>query len=298
MLLQTQSVSRTAKRLGLSQPTVSRALGQLRQMLADPLLVRSGGKMTLTQRGVELAKPLEEWMAITSTVLQPVAFAPAILDRRFVIAASDYGVLSVINPMLPVVNAVAPACQIEVVAYSDDMFKKLAAGEIDIIVHGFEPDMSLAYAQPLFRETQSLIVRRGHPLLSGCADAVSLESYLAWPHIAISIGGDGYDHVRTCLAERNTERRVVVRIPYFYAAPDLVGASDAILTMPTRAAIRFARLHDFACLPAPEEITGFDYWALVHDRSVRDPATQWLMDMLTPATEDGMESIDALKATA
>ncbi|MEO7466104.1 MAG: LysR family transcriptional regulator, partial [Sphingobium limneticum] len=38
MLLQTRSVSRSAQRLGLSQPTVSRALGQLRQLLADPLL--------------------------------------------------------------------------------------------------------------------------------------------------------------------------------------------------------------------------------------------------------------------
>jgi hypothetical protein len=53
-LLQTRSISRAALRLCLSQPTVSRALGQLRQLLADPLLVRSGSGMMLTRRGVEL----------------------------------------------------------------------------------------------------------------------------------------------------------------------------------------------------------------------------------------------------
>lgn len=280
MLLQTRSVSRAAQRLGLSQPTISRALNQLRELLADPLLVRSAGKMTLTRRGVELARPLEEWMALTSTILQPQAFTPATLDRCFVIASSDYGVLSVISPMLPIIQAQAPGCRIEISAYSDDMFHKLAAGEIDIVIQGFEPDASIAYARPLFRETQSLILRQGHPLTFDGAGGVLLDDYLAWPHVAISIGASGYDHVRVCLGARNADREVLVRVPYFYAAADLIDGTDAVLTMPTRAATMFAQRHGFACLSAPDEIVGFDYWALVHERSIRDPATQWLVDRL------------------
>jgi DNA-binding transcriptional LysR family regulator len=280
VLLQTRSISRAAKRMGVSQPTVSRALGQLRTALADPILVRSGGRMALTQRGAELAQPMEAWLATTSTLLQPSAFSPVALDRRFTIAASDYGVLSVISPVLCAIRAVAPDCRIEVAPYSEDMFQKLATGEIDVIVHGFEPDQSVTHARPLFRETQSVILRRDHPLLLSGANAVTLQSYLAWPHIGVSIGAEGYDHVDACLAKRSVERQVLVRVPYFYAAPDLIGSSDAILTMPTRAATRFAHLHGLACLAAPEEIAGFDYWALVHERSVRDAATQWLTDML------------------
>ncbi|MFX4635613.1 LysR family transcriptional regulator, partial [Acinetobacter baumannii] len=45
LLLQTKSVTRTALRLGLSQPSVSRSLAHLREILGDPLLVRSGGGM-------------------------------------------------------------------------------------------------------------------------------------------------------------------------------------------------------------------------------------------------------------
>lgn len=283
VLLQTRSITRAAKRLGMSQPTVSRALGQLRQTLADPLLVRSGGKMTLTQRAVELARPLESWMATTSTLLQPTAFAPAALDSRFVIASSDYGVLSVIHPLLPAIRDEAPDCRIEVSAYSEDMFQKLASGEIDVIITGFEPDLSVGYARRLFAETHSVILRHGHPLVSVGSGSVPLDQYLAWPHIAVSVGTEGYDHVAFCLAELNVERQVLVRVPYFYAAPDLIGTSDAILTMPTRAAAHFARLHGLSCLPAPGQISGFDYWALMHERSVRDPATQWLIDMLSSA---------------
>lgn len=281
MLLQTRSVSRSAQRLGLSQPTVSRALGQLRQMLADPLLVRSGGGMTLTQRGEALAQPLEAWLAMSAALLEPATFDPALLHRNFRVAATDYGVLSVVSPALPVIGAAAPGCGIDVSAFSGDMFKKLVSGELDLIIYGFQPDLSLTHARHLFCETQSLIVRPGHPILAD--GSVSLDAYLAWPHVAVTVGDPDIDHVQSCLGDRAGERHLVARLPYFYAAPDLIGATDAILTMPTRAAGRFARSHGFACLPSPTEIKGFDYWVLWHERSARDPATLWLIDQLADA---------------
>jgi len=112
--------------------------------------------MALTQRGMELAKPLEEWMAITAAVLQPADFDPATLERRFSIAATDYGMRSVLFPILPSIGKTAPGCQVEISGYTDDMFKRLATGKLDLIIHGFKPDVSVAHARHLFTETQSL----------------------------------------------------------------------------------------------------------------------------------------------
>ena len=47
-LLQESSVTRAAKRLGLSTPAVSHALARLRERFGDELLVRSGRAMVLT----------------------------------------------------------------------------------------------------------------------------------------------------------------------------------------------------------------------------------------------------------
>jgi DNA-binding transcriptional LysR family regulator len=44
-LMREQNVSRAAERLSLSQPAVSNALGRLRELLDDPLLVRVGRSM-------------------------------------------------------------------------------------------------------------------------------------------------------------------------------------------------------------------------------------------------------------
>src|SRR5688572_19876343 len=57
-LLAERSVTRAAARLGVTQPAVSHALGRLREMLGDPLLLRSGREMELTPRAEALAEPL------------------------------------------------------------------------------------------------------------------------------------------------------------------------------------------------------------------------------------------------
>ena len=53
-LLQETSVTRAARRIGLSTPAMSHALGRLRQRLSDPLLVRAGRQMVLSPRAESL----------------------------------------------------------------------------------------------------------------------------------------------------------------------------------------------------------------------------------------------------
>jgi DNA-binding transcriptional LysR family regulator len=62
-LLTERSVSRAAEKIGLSQPATSHALGRLRQIFNDPLLVRVGTRMDLTPRAEALRAPLAEEVA-------------------------------------------------------------------------------------------------------------------------------------------------------------------------------------------------------------------------------------------
>jgi len=59
-LLREASVSRAAMRIGLSQPATSHALQRLRDLIGDPLLVRSGARMELTPRAQALRSPLAQ----------------------------------------------------------------------------------------------------------------------------------------------------------------------------------------------------------------------------------------------
>lgn len=279
MLLQTRSVTGTARRLGLSQPTVSRSLAELRQILDDPLLVRTNVGMQRTQRAEDLVAPVERWLASTSALLHPPQFDPAALDRRFRIASTDYGVLTVIAPALASITADAPAATVDIVPFSADMMQKLASGEIDLIISGLESDHAIVESRLLFADTYSCIMRAGHDL-AGPDAALTLDAFFAWPHVGIVVSDLAVDGVEVRLGARSAERRVTVRLPYFHAAPSLIAGSDVIMTLPTRAATRFAARYGLAVRPAPVDIAMLDYRLLWHARSVGDRATMWLVDML------------------
>ena len=59
-LLREANVSRAAMRVGLSQPAASHALRRLRDLIGDPLLVRTGARMELTPRAQALRAPLAQ----------------------------------------------------------------------------------------------------------------------------------------------------------------------------------------------------------------------------------------------
>ena len=70
-LLETTSVSETARRLDSSQPTVSRMLERLRRELDDPLLVKSSNAMVRTARASALRPVLDQLIEVLQEVYRP-----------------------------------------------------------------------------------------------------------------------------------------------------------------------------------------------------------------------------------
>jgi DNA-binding transcriptional LysR family regulator len=280
LLLRTKSVTRTAQQLGVSQPSVSRSLSQLRTLLDDPLLVRTAGGMELTRRAEELAAPLQNWLANTSQLLEPPHFDAATLERRFRVATTDFGVAAVVAPSLQAIASAAPGVALDIQPFSADMMARLSSGELDLIISGLDPDRSVTYDRYLFTEDFSCLVNRDHPLASGAnGKPLPLDDFLAWPHISFVVSDSEYDRVDAKLGEYAAQRRVIARLPYFQAAPHLILGSQAIMTLPSRAARSFSQSHDLACLPAPDCFGTIGYRLLWNERSRRDPAVQWLCDI-------------------
>ena len=70
-LLKEANVSRAAMRIGLSQPAASHALQRLRDLIGDPLLVRTGARMELTPRAQALRAPLAQTLDQARAVAPP-----------------------------------------------------------------------------------------------------------------------------------------------------------------------------------------------------------------------------------
>lgn len=280
LLLQTRSVSATARRIGTSQPTASRALARLRELFGDPLLIRTNSGMELTRRAEELVEPLRDWLAHTDALLVDRSFDPATVKRRFRIASTDFGVSAAIAPALARFHGEAPCAAIDILPFTEGMHGKLASGEIDLMVSGLDPDNSITYSQRLFQMTGACLMRADHPLALETTERISLDQFLEWPHISILVGEDGFDRVAALLGARAAERRVIATIPYFQAAHTLLDASDALMLLPMPTARRLLRDERIAVRQAPDILPSMDYWVFWHERSRRDPATMWLVDLL------------------
>ncbi|MFE5242649.1 MULTISPECIES: LysR family transcriptional regulator [unclassified Streptomyces] len=98
-LLEERSVTRAAERVGLSQPAMSHALGRMRRLLDDDIVVRQGTGVRLTPRALELVAPLRAALQQTARVVNFPGFDPA-HDRRVITVAMMTSTAYVIGPPL------------------------------------------------------------------------------------------------------------------------------------------------------------------------------------------------------
>ncbi len=134
-LLSERSVTRAARRVGLSQPGMSNALARLRKLFGDPLLVRQGAELIPTSRAEALAGPVREALELIRGAIEtPARFDPAGDRRAFRLSCSDYSVLMLIGPLIRSLAADAPGLSVEVLPRLADAGRALHAGDVDFVI--------------------------------------------------------------------------------------------------------------------------------------------------------------------
>lgn len=285
-ILAEKSVSRAARRVGVSQPAMSQSLRQLREIFDDALLVRDRGVMVLTPAAERLALPLRQAMVALQRVLDgPPQFDPATVQRRFTVAAGDYAAVTLLPPLLERASVEAPGVDIDVRPVDlRRVWEPLATGEIDLVLGAaLEPGGDFVQ-QVLYTDGFACLARRDHPQVRGQLD---LDQYTGLPHALISPRGEGPTVVDSALEALGKRRRIALRIPYFLAAPLVVARSDLLLTAPRFVAEAFAATHPLQLIEPPLALPTFDVVQVWHQRFHDDAAHQWLRRTIAACTPSG-----------
>jgi DNA-binding transcriptional LysR family regulator len=114
VLLDERNVTRAAHRLGMSQPAVSRALGRLRTLFADALLVDSPSGYLLSARAEEMRPLLRETLAGIGQMLQVRPFDPATATGSIRLLMPDLQAAVLMPHLLTAVAQEAPALNLDV----------------------------------------------------------------------------------------------------------------------------------------------------------------------------------------
>jgi DNA-binding transcriptional LysR family regulator len=279
-LLTEASVTRAARRVALSQSATSHALARLRELLGDPLLVRSGRRLTLTPRATALLPALDRGLSELDCALSgEPPFSPATAHRSFTVGMADYAQAVMLGPLLARLHRQAPGVTLSVVGFPDT-FERMDAGTMDLAVNTKTALPAGFTSQKIFSDGFVCIVRRDHPRVKGRGPAISMAQYLALDHLVVAPSGLSGSIVDSALEQLGLQRRVAVRVSSFLAAPLVVAGSDLISTGPARVLRPMAERYPLRLLRPPLHLDPFDMHVCWHNRRTNDAAHAWLRGLM------------------
>lgn len=280
-LLEHQSVTRAAARIGLSTPATSHALARLRTLLADPLLVRAGRQMVLTPRAGVLKPRVRALVEELGELLTPRAVGDLRqLERNFVVHASDYALLVLGASVDARARETAPRVCLQFLPNVDRDAELLRLGDIDLAVGVYPSLPPEIHTQKLFDERLVCVVREVHP---HARRRPSAERFAALEHIQVAPRGRPGGVVDEALARAGLQRRVTRMVPFFLSALHLCADTDCVLTVPERVARATAPRFGLRVLELPIDVPGYAFSQIWHPRNHTDAAHRWLRESFVAA---------------
>lgn len=274
------SISKAALKLHLSQPAVSNALGRLRRHLDDNLFVRKAQGMTPTPRAHVLIEPVRRALAILDQGLRaesPFDFPHS--DRRFVIAAEDYGEAVLMPRFIDWLASSAPSIRI-VIRYgrSGSLAQELRDGAVDLALDFFALPLKGYQSQCLLTDSLRTLARQNNREIGLHLDLNTFTRLrhvvLAPPHQQVA------PMIDLALRKRNLRRTIAVTVPHFMSMPAIVSASDLVCTMPDRMASLYVSPFQLKAYQTPLRIPNFPVYMIWHDSLEGDEGHRWLRDNL------------------
>ncbi|MFO0674817.1 MAG: LysR family transcriptional regulator [Polyangiaceae bacterium] len=281
-LLQEGSVTGAARRVGLSTPAMSHALARVRDRLGDPILVRSGRGMLLTPRAEALKPQVHDVVRAARRALEPERpFVASELSRTFVVHATDY-VLTVLGAEVDrILRREAPGVRLRFVPNTLDDPAALRDEGSDLAVGIYGELPQEMRHRRLLTDRFVCVVRKGHP----SADTrLTLEQFVALPHIQVAPRGKPGGYLDDVLAERGLARTVARAVPYFVTALQLAAETDYVLTISERIAQRFAGPLSLDVREVPLKLRPYALSLVWHPRVDAEAGHRFLRDVFLRAS--------------
>lgn len=276
-LLSERSVTRAAERLSVGQSAMSSTLGRLRKLLDDPVLVRDGRALVPTPLALSLEMPVRRILSEVEQVLsQGEGFDPVTDERTFTILASDFVVMTFLQPLLRELSHAAPNVRFNVLppapGYQDD----LRRNRVDAVIVPKEalPDYRRFHHQTLFRDRYVCVVDKDNPHVGGSVTMEHLATlpYLAWGTAELP------SLVEIQLDALGVERRTDL-VTTMGITPFVVKGTELLAIIPSRLAAYPSIRRDIRILEPPVVLGGFAETLLWTDLNEDDPGHRWMREV-------------------
>jgi DNA-binding transcriptional LysR family regulator len=277
-LSRTRRTTEAARRLGVTQSTVSHALSRLRDLFADPLFVRRPHGLDPTPRALELAPRIDRLIDMAGSVMAREGFEPVLSERRFRLAAAEFVSALIGGPLTTAFRREAPRASFNIDflmgAATLDLLRR---GEVDLVLGQFLRLPPGVEATLLYHDRYCVVARKRHPKIKG---AIDVRAYVALPNVFV--GRSGETGITDATLPDPAIVSTVAVVPRWLTALTMVATSDAIATCPRRLAERMAGFLKLQIIDADFAGPRFAISA-VRRAGEADPGVDWLLGAVRSA---------------
>jgi DNA-binding transcriptional LysR family regulator len=272
VLLEERSVTRAARRLGITQSSMSHRLARLRDVFRDPLFVGSAHGFLPTPRARALAAPLAAALREIDALVAP--------SRPFDVKTTAY-TLSIalpdaLAPLVPrLISAFstdAPLFDLRVTPVVPSLSEALAAGEPGLALAPSRFVSGRVITRPLGEVRFGVVGRKGHPAFRG---KLTTKRWLAHGHVVPRFGNEQGNAIEAELARHGLRRRVGLEVPSFLAGLFVLPSSDLLMNGPIQLVREAAAQLKLTTREAPIRLPRIAISVCWHERFQHDPAHRW-----------------------
>ena len=156
------SITRAARHLGVSQPTVAAQIRQLEQAYGAELFYRSGRRLEVTETGIKLLPMIEKMIDLEAQAGTTLRNAGGLFEGHLRLGATGpYYIMDAIGRFSNAYPAIALTCRI---GNSEEMLNALHEFRIDLAVSSQLNDAEGLVRQVISTDPLVLVVHRTHGL--------------------------------------------------------------------------------------------------------------------------------------
>lgn len=273
-IYETGSVSGAAKRVHLTQPSISHSLSRLRSLLHDPLFHRTRDGMQPTFTADKLYKTFRtSLMNIELAIASTREFDPLLSQRTFRIALSDLGEVFLLPILMKRFRILAPNISIEVIPLEINQVEDLLLkGRIDAAIGNLTFLKGKVSSLSIFEEFYACLACSKHPRIG---KILTLEQFIHEHHVSVS-RTTGHSIVEDILKKLKINRHVSLTIPHFSVLPSIISDSEMIACLPSRVAGMFAQNGNTKVVNIPLKLPTFEVGVYWENQLEDTMAQQWL----------------------
>jgi len=281
-LLAEKNVTRAAKKMHVTQSTMSGVLRRLRDQFDDELLVRNGRRYDLSPFAQSLAISVRQTiLQIDSTISAKPLFDPRKDRRQFRIMASDYSTMVYLSAVFRRVEKQAPYLSYDIVPINSPL-DHVRSGAVDLCITGNPYSQAEAEADQLLRtdvlfsEVYCCVVDEDHPLRG----IVAIEQLFDYSHVIAQFTGVTMQTSELKVGSTRNRTNPVINVPSFNVIPALVRGTNAVGILPTRMTEVAPGYAGLRTLAVAFEMPSFTEHLIWHSRFAYDPAFCWLRSLM------------------